>query len=106
MQRIPIIARNLDVSGKDLGQCCGPHALARPLPVCYMSDYSVLGLLVDRYEDTLKVLGEAKFAIVEEAGDREVAIDHPKDLQQVLGVLRKNSIACEFSDVVSGIYQG
>lgn len=106
MPRIPIIPRNLDGSGQDLGQCRGSHALARPLPAFYMSDYSVLGLLVDRYEETLKVLAEAKFSIVEQAGDREVAIDHAGDLQQVLGVLRKNSIACEFADVVSGIYQG
>ena len=58
MPKIPIISRNIDESGRDLGQCRSGHGLARPLPVCYMSDYSVLGLLVDRYEGAqLKVGG-------------------------------------------------
>ena len=106
MPNIPIISRNVDGSGKDLGQCRGSHALTRPLPVFYMSDYSVLGLLVDKYEETLRVLGETRFSIIDKAGDREVAIDHCGDLEQILQVLRKNAIPCEFADVVSGIYQG
>lgn len=106
MPRIPIIPRNLDESGKDLGQCRGIHALSRPLPVFYMSDYSVLGLLVDKYEETLRVLGEARFSVIDEAGDLEVAIDHSGHLEQIVQVLRRNDIQCEFADVVSGIYQG
>lgn len=106
MTRIPIIPRNLDESGKDLGLCRGNHALARPLPIFYMSDYSVLGLLVDNYEETLRVLGDGRFAVIEEAGDLEVAIDHCGDLEQIVQLLRNNGIHCEFADVVSGIYQG
>ncbi len=106
MPRIPIIPKNLDESGKDLGICRGSHALARPLPIFYMSDYSVLGLLVDKYEETLRVLEDGRFAVIEEAGDREVAIDRSGDLEQIVQSLRENGIHCEFADVVSGIYQG
>ncbi len=106
MPKIPIISKNIDESGRDLGQCRSGHGLARPLPVCYMSDYSVLGLLVDRYEDTLRVLDEARFSVSEEGGDREVAIDYPGRLEEIVGTLRTHGIHCEFADVVSGVYQG
>jgi hypothetical protein len=104
--RIPIIPRNIDESGKALGQCRGSHALTRPLPIFYMSDYSVLGLLVDKLEETFRLIEEGGFSVTDEAGDLEVTIDHCEVLEQIVRLLRENGIQCEFADVVSGIYQG
>jgi hypothetical protein len=86
------------------GECC---SLARPLPVFYMSDYSVLGLLVDRLEEAVRVLTENRFAVLREAGgDLEVNLTDPGHFQKMAQVLTANGIGFEIADVVSDIYQG
>ena len=106
MPRIPILAKSGEESGNDRTQCRKNAALARPLPAFYMADYSVLGLLVDRLEEAVRVLQEAGYAVVNENGDFEVVLDHAGHIELTLQLLTANDIASEFADVVSGIYQG
>ena len=106
MGRIPILAQNRDCSNESQQQlrCC--YRIARPLPVFYMAEYSVMGLLVDKVEEALRVLGENKIPVSKENNDIEVSVDHPTQLQRIIRVLTENGIGCELADVVSGIYQG
>jgi hypothetical protein len=106
MGRMPILAQNRDCSGGDQQRRRGCYRIARPLPVFYMADYSVLGLLVDKLEEAVRVLGENKFSVSEENNDIEVSIDHPTQLQGIVQLLTENGVGCELADVVSGIYQG
>jgi hypothetical protein len=106
MGKIPILAKDGGKSAEDPGQPRGCYPLARPLPNFYMADYSVMGLLVDKLEEALRVLGENGFSVLAETGDLEVAIDHPGELQDLVRLLKENGIGCEINDVVSGIYQG
>jgi hypothetical protein len=106
MPKIPILAKGSEKSGKDRTQCTTNAALARPLPAFYMADYSVLGFLVDRLEEAIRVLQGARYAVVNENGDFEVVVDHAGHIEVILQLLTANAVASEFADVVSGIYQG
>ncbi len=106
MWKLPILAKEKTRSGKDRGQpeaCC---RLARPLPISYMAEYSVLGLLVDKLEEAVRVLGENRFPVLDAAGDLEVAMNHPGQLHEIVRLLKEHDLECEIADVVSGIYQG
>ena len=106
MGRIPLVAKDRGSSGKDPQQPRECYVIARPLPIFYMSDYSVLGLLVDKLEEAVEVLGRNHFSVTEDAGDVEVAVDTPGRLPEIIQILKENGIRCEIADVVGGIYQG
>jgi len=106
MGTIPILVKNAassDPDGKGPRSC---YRLARPLPVFYMSDYSVLGLLVDKLEKAVEVLEKGPFGVTEEGGKVEVAIDDPAHVSQIVQILKDHGIQSEIADVVGGIYQG
>jgi hypothetical protein len=71
-----------------------------------MSDYSVLGLLVDKLEKAVEVLEKGPFGVTEESGKVEVAIDDPAHVSQIVQILKDHGVHCEIADVVGGIYQG
>jgi hypothetical protein len=106
MWKIPLLGKEKGKSGANREQAKGCYPLARPLPIFYMSDYSVLGLLVDQLEEAVRVLGENRFSVFEEAGDLELAMNHPNQLPEIVRLLGNNGIGSEIADVVSGIYQG
>jgi len=106
MWKIPLLAKKKGKSGVNREQDKGCYPLARPLPIFYMSDYSVLGLLVDQLEEAVRVLGENQFSVLDEDGDLEVAMNHPGQLPEIVRLLGGKGISSEIADVVSGIYQG
>jgi hypothetical protein len=106
MGKMPILEKDKCLSCKAHGQPGQSCALARPLPVFYMSDYSVLGLLVDKLEEAVRALRKNEFVVLDESGDLEVTLDGPGHLQKAIQLLNANGIGWEISDVISGIYQG
>lgn len=106
MWKMPILTKPRTSSAKDPERTTGCYVLARPLPASYMSEFSVVGLLVDRLEEAVQVLGANHFSVHDATGDMEVAIDRPGNLQMIVRLLTENGIKCELADVVSGIYQG
>ena len=106
MGKIPILAKDGGKSAKNPEQPMACYPLNRPLPLFYMAEYSVLGLLVDKLEETVRVLGENQFPVGDETGDLEVTISHPGQLRDIICLLKEHSIDCQINDVISGIYQG
>jgi len=106
MWRVPVLAKERNPVGADQAKPGRFQALCRPLPTFYMSDYSVLGLLVDRPEEAVRVLGEHKYPLTEDDCGAEVAIDHPKRLQELVRLLSAQGLGCEIADVVTEVYQG
>jgi hypothetical protein len=106
MGKIPIVAKDGGGSARDQRQTVECYPLARPLPASYMSEYSVLGFVVEKLEEALRVLAESGISVFDETGDLELAINHPGELHEILLLFKKNGIGCEVNDVVSGIYQG
>jgi len=106
MPKIPILTRNEGCSLKNGTQCRGNATLARPLPVFYMSDYSVLGLRVDKFEETVRLLEQKGFPVIQEAGDIEVVLESAGHLEGIVQLLKGGGIECELADVVGCVYQG
>jgi hypothetical protein len=106
MGKIPILSKDGGKLARDPKQPMACYPLNRPLPLFYMVDYSVLGLLVDELEETVRVLGENNFSVSDETGDLEVTISHPGQLREIIRLLAENGIDCQINDVISGIYQG
>jgi hypothetical protein len=106
MWRVPVLAKEKNLFGADQHRSGRFQALCRPLPTFYMSDYSVLGLLVDRPEEAVRVLGEHKFPLTENDCGVEVGIDHPRRLQEMVQLLSTQGLGCEIADVVTEVYQG
>jgi hypothetical protein len=106
MGKMPILSKDRGKSPKDPGQPMACYPLNRPLPIFYMSDYSVLGLVVDKLEEAVRVLGENGFLVLDETGDLEVSINHPGQLRDIVRLFKEHGIGCEVRDVVNGIYQG
>lgn len=106
MWHVPVLAKARNPVGADQGRLGRFQALCRPLPTFYMSDYSVLGLLVDRPEEAVRVLGAHRYALTEDDCGAEVSIDHPRRLQEVVRLLSAQGLGCEIADVVTEVYQG
>lgn len=106
MWRIPILSKDREQLPSDPYCARKFHTLCRPLPTFYMSDYSVLGLLVNRPEEAVRVLGDNKYSLTDDDCGVEVAIDHPHHLQDVRRLLSAHGIDSEIGDVVHEIYQG
>ncbi len=84
-----------------------PHRQAgRPLPVFYMSDYSVLGLKVGNFEETIRILEDHKFSLINKSEGFEVIIDDAAQVHRVCQILRNRGIECGLTDIVDQVYQG
>jgi hypothetical protein len=71
-----------------------------------MSDYTVLGLRVDRYPEALEVLRHGRFLITEGSSHADVAIHSPDEIRRICRLLETCDIDYEICDVVDQVYQG
>lgn len=83
-----------------------PYVTDRSLPAFYMSDYSVLGLLVSNHHEATRILEENGFSIIREPGSVKVVYDDPAHLQEMLRILTRHGIDVEIADIVDQVYQG
>ena len=76
------------------------------LPLFYMSDYSIMGLRVSKYHETISMLEELNYRLDKGSTGVELVTDNLGQLEQVIRFLRDNRIQCDLSDTVTQIYQG
>ena len=76
------------------------------LPTNYMSDYSVLGLVVGRLDTALRVLKQKQFEVRKKTDSFEITIDSVGRMSEVLNLLDQNGIDYTLADIVDQIYQG
>ena len=101
MTSLPILPLNEDHPARQ--QFC--HA-ELPIPDFYMSDYSLLGLMVDDYERTLKLLNDKHLPLKWTTSGVEFPFRHSGQLQDLVLFLQSKGINCGLSDVAEQIYQG
>jgi predicted RNA binding protein YcfA (HicA-like mRNA interferase family) len=75
------------------------------LPAFYMEDFSVLGLLVERYEEACALLQNDGYTVLEAKGGSDVNLVHPDQIVTIIDTLKKNGIATELADIADTIYQ-
>jgi hypothetical protein len=71
-----------------------------------MSDYSVLALLVDKFQDTVRLLEEHRYFFSKSSAAVEVAIENADHLLKMLRLLKTDGIDCTLTDIADQIYQG
>jgi hypothetical protein len=76
------------------------------LPANYMSDYSVLALVVGRLDAALRVLKEKKFDVQEKANGFEIIMDGAGRMPEIANLLYQNGIDYTLADIVDQVYQG
>ncbi|NLI80970.1 MAG: hypothetical protein GX443_04690 [Deltaproteobacteria bacterium] len=106
MWKVPIVMKNCHDqkgSGNHSPQC---GVYGKPLPVFYMQDYSVLGLNVDRLENSLEILKEAGFPVEDTVWGPEVLLQHPSQAVSALDLLGRRGVSAELADLIDGVYQG
>lgn len=83
----------------------GTYLSNRDLPSNYMSDFTLMGFVVDRYHEALSLLISAGYRLEELEGGTNVSIDNPLHLTEIQTLLTANNIRCDFSDIADTLYQ-
>lgn len=81
-------------------------AFARPLPVFYMSDYSVLGLKVDRLGESIGIVEGGGFPVEKTEWGPEIVVQEPGQVVSILDLLAARGVSAEIADLIDGVYQG
>jgi hypothetical protein len=101
MGTVIVLPREVDLRDLDL-----PCLSEKGLPLCYMSDYSVLALMVDKFPKAARLLEEHRFRLTRGPRDLSVTVENAVHMQKMLGVLDNGGIDFTLSDVASHFYQG
>lgn len=75
------------------------------LPDNYMEDYTVMGLVVDCYDDAVALLTSSGYQLEQIDGYNELVIDSPHQLLIIQNILAAEKIYCEYSDIADTLYQ-
>ena len=75
------------------------------IPDKYMEDYSVLGIIVDRYQESLSLLRASGFGIEECGAGTIINLQDRTSLAKIIGLLNENLIRCDFKDIADTFYQ-
>lgn len=75
------------------------------LPRNCMEDYSVLGLVVDRFDESLRVLGQAGYEVEHSSPWATITLEKYSVLTAVVGLLADNHIRCDCMDIADTLYQ-
>jgi hypothetical protein len=97
MGAIPILQHGRDVP------VCIPN---EDLPDFYMTDYSVLGLLVDDLDNAYQVLKDKDFSVCRKPGHLEVNIQGVDQMSEMVNLLTRKGIGCAIADIIDQVYQG
>ena len=76
------------------------------LPVCYMSDFSILALRVEKFELAQRQLEKESVQLKKRPFGFEVVVNGIGHLKAILQLLTKHGINAELTDVATPIYQG
>lgn len=75
------------------------------IPVNYMGDFTVLGIVVDRYQEAFEIL-KTKGVQLESVGrGLVIEIDHSSAVPAIIEELASHRIHCQFRDLADTLYQ-
>lgn len=101
MGQFPILPSSMRLVKREL-----PGMPDTPLPEFYMEDFTILGLLVSRCDEAVRILKDSAFNVVQTSGGAEVVIQDSDHMQRAFSVLNDRGIDCELADVAEQMYQG
>ncbi len=75
------------------------------LPVFYMSDFTLMGLMVSRYSDALELLESHGLLLEKKKGGSDLTVENPSHILEIQNLLTENGITSQYSDIADTIYQ-
>jgi hypothetical protein len=76
------------------------------MPLVYMGDFSVMGLVVSECARAIEVLQENAVSVTTGPTGSDVHFGDAATLNAIVQLLRKHAIECHISDIVRHVYQG
>ena len=104
MGKIPILSKSFS-QDRDTGWA-SVHTANPAMPLVYMSDYSVIGLVVSECARAIDVLKENALSVTTKPSGSVVHFTDTAALQAIVQILRNHAIECDISDIVNHVYQG
>jgi hypothetical protein len=83
----------------------GTYLSTQNLPVDYMSDFSLMGFVVERYHDALSMLESAGYRLDRHDNGAEIHFQDYKNLIHIKELFLANNLSCSFSDIADTLYQ-
>jgi len=83
----------------------GTYLSTQTLPDDYMSDFSLMGFVVEHYNDALNVLESAGYTLEKHEYGAEVHIDDHRHLLKIQKLFSLNNLTNSYSDVADTLYQ-
>ncbi|MGB3211597.1 MAG: hypothetical protein WBB19_12905 [Desulforhopalus sp.] len=83
----------------------GRYLANRDLPLNYMGDFTLMGFIVDRYQDAITLLTAVGYRLEERQGGTDICFDTPEHLLEIKDILTTNNITCNFGDIADTLYQ-
>jgi hypothetical protein len=97
MGKIALLPYDYNIRGKYLDNI--------ELPNNYMGDFTLMGFLVDRYQEAVAILTSAGYRLEKLEAGIDIQIETPGHLLQMKALLTANDISFDFSDIADTIYQ-
>ena len=97
MAMIPLLPADIKIRERYLNSC--------PLPVDYMGDFSLMGFVVDRYEEARALLLAEGIRLSRQQYGTLIIIEGPAKILEISRLLSLNNIYCTFSDIADTLYQ-
>lgn len=83
----------------------GLYLSKKKLPENYMGDFTLLGFVVDDYQQALELLKDNGYSLSPQPGGADIHIQSPENLVRIRSLLLAHNIGCDISDVADTLYQ-
>ncbi len=83
----------------------GLYLGSKKLPDNYMSDFTLLGFVVDDYQLALRLLQDNGYCLSEQPGGTDIYFQSPESLIRIRSLFLTHNIGCDISDVADTLYQ-
>jgi hypothetical protein len=84
-------------------QPCLPN---ESMPLFYMSDHSVLGILIREFEEATLILEKQNWPLTRTETGTEVFVENAAQMEEIFRGFKKFGIDFEIADILDQVYQG
>ncbi len=75
------------------------------LPTSYMEDFTVMGILVNKYQKALELLDASQFSLNKKNNGFDVVVEQPSHILEIKALLAAHGITSEYTDIADTFYQ-
>jgi hypothetical protein len=84
-------------------QSCLPN---EALPLYYMSDHSVVGILVREFDEATLIFERQRWPLAKTGAGIEIFFENAAQMQEIFRGFKKSGLDFEIADILAQVYQG